>query len=96
VFPAVFARRQNGFVGAWIVSWAWVDETASRTRTDEASAFGWGIRRLRARVGRRAEFINLRFEISRFPNQDGSKLRIGGFPGELEQRRHLTHEILPA
>ena len=60
------------------------------------SAFRLGIRRLRAWVRRRAEFINLGFEISRLFNQDGSKLRIGGFPGELEQRRRLTHEILSA
>ena len=58
--------------------------------------FGLGIKRLRAWVRRRAGFINLRFQISRFLNQDGSKLWIGGFPGELEQRRRLTHEILPA
>src|SRR5882762_5056291 len=54
------------------------------------------IRRLRSLVRRRTRLINLRFKISRFLNQNGSKLRIGGFLGELEKRRHLTHEIIPA
>src|SRR5882762_6475349 len=44
-------------------------------------------------TGRSAGFSPLRI---RFLNQHGSKLRVGGFLGKLEQRRHLTHEIIPA
>jgi hypothetical protein len=44
---------------------------------------------------RRTRFINLRFKISRLLNQDGSKLRVCGFLGELEKRRHLTDKIIP-
>ena len=58
--------------------------------------FGLDIRRLRTWVRRRARFINLRFKINCFLNQDGSKPRILGFLGELEKRRRLTHEIMPA
>jgi hypothetical protein len=56
-----------------------------------AVIFGLDIRGLKTR--RRARLVNLWFQISRFLNQDGSKLRIGGCLGELEQRRHLTHKI---
>ena len=31
--------------------------------------------------------------MGRFLNQDGSKLRVAGCLGELEQRRHLTHKM---
>src|SRR5258708_26069312 len=58
--------------------------------------FGLNIRCLRTRLRRRARLVNLRFQISRFLNQDGSKLRVGGCLGELEKRRRLTHEILSA
>jgi hypothetical protein len=51
-----------------------------------------GIRRLRSRT----RLINLRFKISRFRNQDGSKLRVCGFLGKLEKRRYLINEIIPA
>src|SRR5260221_4873682 len=49
-----------------------------------------------ARVQRGTRLVNLRFKISRFLNQDGGKLRVGGCLGELEKRRRLTHEIIPA
>ncbi len=58
--------------------------------------FGLNIRCSRTRLRRRARLVNLRFQISRFLNQDGSKLRVGGCLGELEKRRRLTHEIIPA
>jgi len=50
------------------------------------------IRRLRSRT----RLINLRFKISRFRNQDGSKLAVCGFLGKLEKRRYLINEIIPA
>ncbi len=59
------------------------------------AGFGLDIRRLRTWVRRRTRFINLRFKIGRFLNQDGSKPRVCGFLGKLEKRRHLTHEIIP-
>jgi hypothetical protein len=40
--------------------------------------FGLNIRRLRPRVGRRARLVDLRFKVSRFLDQDGSKLRVTG------------------
>src|SRR5258706_4496761 len=58
--------------------------------------FGFDIRRQRAEVRRGAGFINLGFQMSRLLNQDGSKLRVGGGLGELEKRRRLTREIVPA
>jgi hypothetical protein len=57
---------------------------------------GLDIRRLRTRVWRRAPLINSRFKVSRFLNQDDRKVRVGGCLGELEKRRRLTHEIIPA
>jgi hypothetical protein len=62
----------------------------------QRAGFGIDIPRLRSRVRRRTQFINLRFKISRFLNQHGSKRRVGGFLGKLEKRRHLTHKIIPA
>jgi hypothetical protein len=59
-------------------------------------AFGLDIRRLKSLPRLRVRLISLRFKISRFFDQDGSKPRVGGFLGELEKRRHLTHEIIPA
>jgi len=56
--------------------------------------FRLNIRGLKTR--RRTRLVNLRFKISRFLNQDDSKLTVGGCLGELEQRRHLTHKIIPA
>jgi hypothetical protein len=44
----------------------------------------------------RTRLINLRFKISRFRNQDGSKLRVCGFLGKLEKRRYLIKKIIPA
>jgi hypothetical protein len=58
--------------------------------------FGLKIRRLRTRVRRRARLVNSRFKISRFLNKDGSELRVCGFLGKFEKRRHLTHKIMPA
>src|SRR5258706_5842858 len=60
------------------------------------AGFGLNIRRLSTRLPRRTRLIDLRFKISRFLNQNGSKLRVVGCPGELEKRRRLTHEIIPA
>jgi hypothetical protein len=57
--------------------------------------FGRDIRRL-SRVLRRARLVNLRFKISRFLNQNGSKLRVGGCLGKSEKCRHLTHKIILA
>ena len=53
------------------------------------------IRRGRPEVRPPARLINLGFQGSCFLNQNGSKLRVGGFLGELEKRRCLTHEIIP-
>src|SRR5260370_37019895 len=59
------------------------------------AGFGLDIRRLRTWDRRRTRFINLRFKIGRFLNQDGSKLRVCGFLGKFEKRRNLPHEIIP-
>ncbi len=71
-------------------------ELGLRRASSGGTGFGIDIRRLSSRVRRRTRFINLRFKISRFLNQHGSKMRIGGFLGKLEQRRHLTHKIISA
>ena len=66
-----------------------------RRASSGGTGFGLDIRRLRTWDRRRTRFINLRFKIGRFLNQDGSKLRVCGFLGKLEKRGHLTHEIIP-
>src|SRR5882762_7793160 len=72
-----------------------LQELGLRRASSGGTGFGIDIRRLRTWVRRRSRFINLRFKISRFLNQDGSKLRVCGFLGKLEKRCHLTHEIIP-
>jgi hypothetical protein len=58
----------------------------------QRAGFGTDIRRLMSRT----RLINLRFKISRFRNQHGSKLTVCGFLGKLEKRRYLINEIIPA
>src|SRR5882762_3862784 len=73
-----------------------LQELGLRRVSSGGTGFGIDIRRLRIWVRRRTRFVNLRFKIGRFLNQDGSKLWVCGFLGKLEKRRHLTHEIIPA
>jgi hypothetical protein len=49
-----------------------------------------------SRRAQHAVFVDLRFEIGRFLDQNGRKLEVGGALGEPEKRRRLTREILPA
>jgi hypothetical protein len=70
--------------------------SASDLWSFDAFSFWFDTRRKRAEARPRVRFINLRFKISRFLNQNGSKLGVASCLGELEQRRHLTHKIIPA
>src|SRR3981081_1330584 len=72
-----------------------LQELGLRRASSGGTGFGLDIRRLRTWVRRRTRFINLRFKIGRFLNQDGSKPRVCGFLGKLEKRRHLTHRNNP-
>jgi hypothetical protein len=95
-----FEEAQTELIGKAVglggtVESVWLDETHV-PRLKQKLRMWFHIRCLSTRVRRRARLIDLRFQISRFLNQEGGKLRVGSCLGELENRRRLTHEIIPA